>query len=127
VTDQIKRDALRASGWTDADKFELDHVIPLSDRKERRSKCQPESGAGGGSNRPVLLPERSYIKEDQPLAMRSKGPGVARAFRVLLVSGLRSTFGRAFACGRAPAFGPGFRLGAGCASRGGVGALILRS
>jgi hypothetical protein len=32
VTDQIKRDKLRAAGWTDADKnrFELDYIIPLS-------------------------------------------------------------------------------------------------
>lgn len=32
VTEQIKRDKLRAAGWTDADKdrFELDYIIPLS-------------------------------------------------------------------------------------------------
>jgi hypothetical protein len=32
VMDQIKRDKLRAAGWTDADKnrFELDYIIPLS-------------------------------------------------------------------------------------------------
>ena len=32
VTDQIKRDKLRAAGWTEADndRFELDYIIPLS-------------------------------------------------------------------------------------------------
>jgi hypothetical protein len=32
VMDQIKRDKLRAAGWTDADnnRFELDYIIPLS-------------------------------------------------------------------------------------------------
>jgi hypothetical protein len=79
VTDHIKRDKLRAAGWTDADKnrFALDYIIPLSlggapdDAKNLR--LESENEAEERACLPRLVCERRLMLDEARKAIWRTG------------------------------------------------------
>ena len=81
VTEQIRRDKLRAAGWTEADndRFELDYIIPLSlggapddeqrdaDDHERGDEAEDGSEHGGhGAPEPTRRPRAPSSRSSAP-------------------------------------------------------------